>query len=169
MKDGDIIQIAHVVTDVDETMKNYYETFGYGPWDVYDFKAPLLRESRYRGKPATHEYIVAVTWVQGIQLELMQPVKGYSIYNEYLEQNKGGFHDVRSSFKTVKRQSPTCRKKDSKSSRAGKSDRMSSITWTPRKFSAWFGSLAMSGKCHPSRPESIPLSHRRHWAKRNKN
>ena len=48
MKDGDIIQIAHVVTDVDETMKNYYETFGYGPWDVYDFKAPLLRESRYR-------------------------------------------------------------------------------------------------------------------------
>ncbi len=49
----------------------------------------------YRGKPATHEYIVAVTWVEGIQLELMQPVKGYSIYNEYLEQNKGGFHHVK--------------------------------------------------------------------------
>ena len=24
----------------------------------------------------------------------------------------------------------------------------------------------MSGKCHLSRPESIPLSNRRHWAKR---
>ena len=32
---------------------------------IYDFKAPLLRESMYRGNPATHEYIVAVTWVQG--------------------------------------------------------------------------------------------------------
>ena len=146
-------------------MKNYYETFGYGPWDVYDFKAPLLRESMYRGKPATHEYIVAVTWVEGIQLELMQPVKGYSIYNEYLEQNKGGFHHVKIFFQDCQKAVADLQKKDSKSFRAGKSDRMSFITWTPRKFSAWSGSLAMSGKCHPSRPESIPLSNRRHWAK----
>ncbi len=57
----------------------------------------------YRGKPATHEYIVAVTWVQGIQLELMQPVKGYSIYNEYLEQNKGGFHHVKIFFQDCRK------------------------------------------------------------------
>lgn len=28
----------------------------------------------------------------GVQLELMQPVSGYSIYNEYLEQNKGALN-----------------------------------------------------------------------------
>ena len=120
MKDGDIIQIAHVVTDVDETMKNYIETFGYGPWDVYDFKAPLLRESMYRGKPATHEYIVAVTWVQGIQLELMQPVKGYSIYDEYLEQNKGGFHHVKIFFQDCEKAVADLQKKGFEVIQSGK-------------------------------------------------
>ena len=99
MQDGDIIQLAHVVLDVDAAMKHYHETFGYGPWNVYEFRAPLLRESMYRGKPAEHEYIVAVTWINGVQLELMQPVSGYSIYNEYLGQNKGGFHHAKIYFK----------------------------------------------------------------------
>jgi methylmalonyl-CoA/ethylmalonyl-CoA epimerase len=99
MQDGDIIQLAHVVLDVDAAMKHYHETFGYGPWDIYEFRRPLLRESMYRGKPAEHEYIVAVTWVNRVQLELMQPVRGYSIYNEYIEQNKGGFHHAKIYFK----------------------------------------------------------------------
>ena len=99
MKDGDIIQLAHVVEDIDPIMKCYYEVFGYGPWSVYEFKAPLLRESMYRGKPATHEYLVAVTWVNGVQVELMQPLTGYSIYNEYLEKNKGGFQHAKIYFK----------------------------------------------------------------------
>jgi len=99
MQDGDIIQLAHVVADIDATMKHYYETFGYGPWDVYEFRAPLLRDSTYRGRPAEHEYLVALTWVRGVQLELMQPLTGYSIYNEYLEQNKGGFHHAKIYFK----------------------------------------------------------------------
>jgi methylmalonyl-CoA/ethylmalonyl-CoA epimerase len=99
MQDGDIIQLAHVVANIDATMKHYYETFGYGPWDVYEFRSPLLRESIYRGKPADHEYLVAVTWVNGVQLELMQPLSGYSIYNEYLEQNKSGFQHAKIYFK----------------------------------------------------------------------
>lgn len=69
IKDGEIIQLAHVVEDIDATMKLYYEVFGYGPWTVYDFKPPLLRESMYRGRPATHEYLVAVTWVERAQVE----------------------------------------------------------------------------------------------------
>ena len=53
MQDGDIIQLAHVVFDVDVAMEHYDEKFGYGMWDIYEFLAPLLRESMYRGKPAT--------------------------------------------------------------------------------------------------------------------
>ena len=33
MKEGSIIQIAHVVRDIDKTMKYYWETFGLGPWE----------------------------------------------------------------------------------------------------------------------------------------
>src|SRR5437879_11712064 len=105
MKDRDIIQLAHVVADIDAAMKNYYATVCYVPWSVYEFKAPLLRESMYRGKPAEHEYLVAVTWVNGVQLELMQPLSGYSIYNEYLEKNKGGFHHAKIYLKTARKPS----------------------------------------------------------------
>lgn len=35
MKDGDIIQIAHLVEDLDAAMQHYWEAFEMGPWDVY--------------------------------------------------------------------------------------------------------------------------------------
>ena len=45
MKDGDIIQVAHVVRDIDQAMKRYWETFHIGPWDVYTFAPPEVRDS----------------------------------------------------------------------------------------------------------------------------
>ena len=41
MKEGDIIQVAHVVRSIDQTMKRYWEAFHVGPWDFYTF-APRL-------------------------------------------------------------------------------------------------------------------------------
>ena len=32
MKDGDVIQVAHVVNDLDAAMKYFWETFHIGPW-----------------------------------------------------------------------------------------------------------------------------------------
>jgi len=46
--------------------------------DVYTFAPPTLRESMYLGKQSDHTYRLAVTWVGGTQLELMQPLTGYS-------------------------------------------------------------------------------------------
>ncbi len=95
MKDGDVIQVAHVVRDIDEAMKKYWETFHIGPWDVYTFAPPEVRDSMVRGKSSGHTYLVAVTWTDGVQLELMQPQTGRSIYDEHLETRGESMHHIK--------------------------------------------------------------------------
>ncbi len=89
MKDGDICQIAEVVTDIDKAMKHLWEDFGIGPWDIYEYGPATVRNSVYRGKPNKQRYKLAVCWLGPVQYELMQPIDEYSIYNEFLEENGG--------------------------------------------------------------------------------
>ncbi|HEY0209762.1 VOC family protein [Acerihabitans sp.] len=98
MKDGDIIQIAHLVENLDDAMAHYYQACDIGPWDVYTYGPHNIRNSLYRGNPAEHIYKIAVCWVNGIQMELMQPVSGYSIYDEYIEKHGYGLHHLKLYF-----------------------------------------------------------------------
>jgi methylmalonyl-CoA/ethylmalonyl-CoA epimerase len=95
MKEGDIIQIAHVVRDIDAAMKHYWEDLGIGPWEVYTFGPGTVRDSMVRGKPSSHQYLLAVTWQNEMQLELMAPVTGRSIYDEFLETRGEGLHHLK--------------------------------------------------------------------------
>lgn len=95
MNTGDIIQVAHVVRDIDRAMKHYWEVFGIGPWEVYTFAPPAVRDSMVRGKPSNHTYLLAVTWRGDLQLELMQPLTGRSLYDEHLETKGEGIHHVK--------------------------------------------------------------------------
>ena len=61
MKEGAIIQVAHVVRDLDASLRYYWETFHIGPWDIYTFAPPAVRDSMVRGKPSAHTYLLAVT------------------------------------------------------------------------------------------------------------
>jgi hypothetical protein len=98
MKDGDIIQIAHLVEDLDAAMQHYWEAFNMGPWDVYTYGPHNVNQSIYRGQPAEHIYKIAVCWINGVQMELMQPVSGYSIYDEYIEKHGYGLHHLKLYF-----------------------------------------------------------------------
>jgi methylmalonyl-CoA/ethylmalonyl-CoA epimerase len=95
MKEGDVIQIAHVVRDIDRTMEYYWANFGIGPWEVYTFAPPVVRDSMVRGKPSNHTYLLAITWRAEMQLELMQPLTGRSIYDECLEKKGEGLHHLK--------------------------------------------------------------------------
>ena len=99
MKDGQLVQIAQVVEDIDKAMKHYWEDFGIGPWDIYEYGPETVRDSMYRGKPNTQHYALAVTWVGPIQYELMQPLDGYSIYNEFIEKHGYGLQHVKLYYK----------------------------------------------------------------------
>ena len=92
---GDVIQVAYVVRDMEKALKLYWEVFEIGPWMVYTFAAPLMRDSIVRGKPSNHSYLLAVTRHLDVQQELVQPLSGDSIYTEHLKKKGEGIHHVK--------------------------------------------------------------------------
>jgi methylmalonyl-CoA/ethylmalonyl-CoA epimerase len=89
-----ISQICVVVRDIDAAMKTYTETCGWGPWNVYEYKAPLLHGTMLRGEPVEFEMIGAETSVNGLGFELIQPVSGPSVYQEHLDKHGEGVQHI---------------------------------------------------------------------------
>jgi methylmalonyl-CoA/ethylmalonyl-CoA epimerase len=94
-EEGAAMQVAMVVRDMDQAMKRHWDVFKIGPWDIYEFNASKVQNYEYRGKPATHSCLIAITWRGDTQLELMQPLTGYSIYDEHLERHGEGLHHIK--------------------------------------------------------------------------
>jgi len=87
----DVAQIALVVRDLDAALERYLAV-GYGPFRVYDYGRNLARR-RYRGAEGTFSMLLAVTDTSP-QLELVQPVTGPSIYEDWLTERGEGLHHV---------------------------------------------------------------------------
>ena len=94
-QEGATMQVAMVVRDMDAAMKRHWEAFKIGPWDIYIFNAAKVQNYVYRGATATHSCLIAVTWSGDTQLELVQPLTGYSIYDEHLERRGEGLHHIK--------------------------------------------------------------------------
>jgi methylmalonyl-CoA/ethylmalonyl-CoA epimerase len=47
MKDGELMQVAYLVRDIETAMKRHWDHCGIGPWHVYRFKAPVSGYSIY--------------------------------------------------------------------------------------------------------------------------
>jgi hypothetical protein len=83
-------QVGFVVKDIDRAMAAYWRA-GVGPWRVYTYGAPLVKEITYRGKPGNWRFRIALANLgEGFSLELIQPLSGESIYSEFLEQHGEG-------------------------------------------------------------------------------
>ena len=89
-----ISQIAIVVRDMDASLKAYTENLGWGPWSVFDYKPPLLHDTMVRGEPVEYRMIGAETKVDGLGFELIQPVSGPSIYQEFLDAHGEGVQHI---------------------------------------------------------------------------
>ena len=69
-QEGAAMQVAMVVRDMDAAMKRHWDVFKIGPWEIYTFDPSKVRDYIYRGKPATHSCLIAVTWTGDTQLEI---------------------------------------------------------------------------------------------------
>ena len=89
---GEIKQICILVDDLETAMKNYWEKFGIGPWDVRHFTPETVRDFYVRGEKVTEDFdfICAVTWEGDIEYELIQPIKGPNIYWDHLNRFGSG-------------------------------------------------------------------------------
>lgn len=91
---GKISQVAIVVKDLDEAVKNYWETLGIGPWHIYRQAPPELQDTFLRGKPARYSMKLAFAKAGAFELELIEPLEGPSIYKEFLKKKGGGLHHI---------------------------------------------------------------------------
>jgi methylmalonyl-CoA/ethylmalonyl-CoA epimerase len=80
-----ITQIAVVVRDIEAALKSYTQTLGWGPWSVFEYAPPLLHDTTVRGEHVEYRMIGAEANVDGLGFELIQPVSGPSIYQEFLD------------------------------------------------------------------------------------
>ncbi len=96
IKMGAICQIGIVVRDLQKAVDNYWEKLGIGPWITVRIEPPLLRDLTLRGKPVEASMMAAIAQSGNIQLELIQPLEGPSIWKEFLETRGGGLHHVQS-------------------------------------------------------------------------
>ena len=89
-----ITQIAVVVADMESALRSYTENLGWGPWSVFDYKPPLLHHTRVKGEPVEFRMIGAEASVDGLGFELIQPVSGPSIYQEFLDTHGEGVQHI---------------------------------------------------------------------------
>lgn len=89
----EINQICVVVRDIRKAMRDYWETVGIGPWRLYEY-GPQLTESYYRGKPGQFKVLAALATLNNITVELIKPLEGDTIHQEFLDQHGEGVHHV---------------------------------------------------------------------------
>lgn len=89
-----INQIAIAVKDIELVAKNYWDILGIGPWSIFEWESPLVYERMYHGKKAWGREKIALTQVGNVQLELVQPVDGDSIYADWIAEHGEGLHHL---------------------------------------------------------------------------
>jgi methylmalonyl-CoA/ethylmalonyl-CoA epimerase len=95
IRDRRIMQIGYVVRDLEKSCLEYSKRLGVGPWDIYTFRPPDLRDAIYRGNPINHSFLIAILWNQTTQLELIQPLTGVNIYTDFLDRHGEGLHHIK--------------------------------------------------------------------------
>lgn len=89
-----ITQICIVVRDIDKTMREYSERLGWGPWKVYEHVSPVLHDTHLRGEAEEYSMLGAETMVGDIGYELIQPLSGNTIYQEFLDKHGEGVQHI---------------------------------------------------------------------------
>lgn len=85
-----IVQVCILVPDLDRAMKNFYERFGIGPWSIYTYAKPLVKEMTRHGKPAEYASRIGLANVGNLRIELIQPLAGDTVYSEYIAKHGYG-------------------------------------------------------------------------------
>jgi methylmalonyl-CoA/ethylmalonyl-CoA epimerase len=90
----EITQIGLVVPDLMASVRAYHDTFGWGPWRIFDIVPPDHRCVTVRGREVESGFRIAIAQVGQIDFELIEPLDGPSQHREFLEATGGGLNHV---------------------------------------------------------------------------
>ncbi|NJC98621.1 MAG: hypothetical protein FIB03_20195 [Anaerolineae bacterium] len=93
LKNG-IAQIAILVDDLEKAVENYWFLCGIGPWHIYTYAKPLVKEMSYHGHPAEYEMRIALSQIGSMRIELIEAKEGNSIYKDFIEEHGYGVHHL---------------------------------------------------------------------------
>lgn len=86
-----VTQIGIVVKDIEKTVQFYTSVLGLGPWDIRDGE---IQGDPKLGKPGHIVCRFARAKSGPIEIELVQPLKGESLYTEFLRDKGEGLHHL---------------------------------------------------------------------------
>jgi methylmalonyl-CoA/ethylmalonyl-CoA epimerase len=86
-------QIGIVVRDLESACRRYSTLWQCGPWRIYTYSPAILSHQRYRGEPSAFSVRIALNPTTP-QIELLQPLEGPSVYDDWLERRGDGLHHL---------------------------------------------------------------------------
>jgi catechol 2,3-dioxygenase-like lactoylglutathione lyase family enzyme len=91
LKEG-IAQVGFVVKDLEASVEAYHRLFGIGPWHFYTYGKPLVKRMTRHGRPTEYRMRVALSWLGPLRIELIQPLEGDTVYEEFIQEHGYGLH-----------------------------------------------------------------------------
>lgn len=92
ISDGPMVQVAWVTDDIEASEAAIGAQFGVTTWTSMGDVHFGPEACTYRDQPADFHALVSLAYSGDMQLELIQPVSGASIYTEHLEKHGTGLH-----------------------------------------------------------------------------
>jgi methylmalonyl-CoA/ethylmalonyl-CoA epimerase len=87
----EIVQVGIVVRNVREAAEELEKLIGIGPFEILD---PEYRDLTFHGKVGRFKMRIGLARAGSIQVELMQPLSGETIYQEFAERRGYGLHHL---------------------------------------------------------------------------
>ena len=89
-----LAQVAWVVRDIQAAEKFFQETLGVGRfWKMENLRAQEM-DGTYYGQPGDWEYHLYLAYLGEMQIELIQPISGRSIFHDFLDRHGPGVQHV---------------------------------------------------------------------------
>jgi len=98
-------QIGLVVKDMDKTIEYYEKVLGMGPFVRPDI---TYKEKRYYGKTVNSEWIMGFCSLGSVELEMIQPITGPTIYHDFLQEKGEGLHHLGFDVKDIEKKLALC-------------------------------------------------------------
>ena len=89
-------QVGIIVKDLDSAILQYKSLLGIEKFEIVEWPKPGTDpESTYYGRPAKFSMRIGFTQLGNLQLEVVQPLDGKSIFRDFLESHGPGLHHIR--------------------------------------------------------------------------
>lgn len=93
-----IVQVCIVSTNFDQTVRTLAEGLGIGPWKCWHYRPPTLFATQLQGVAQPWTMQLGIAWTGQVQLEVIQPMTGPTLYQQFLQKRSVGLHHLLVNF-----------------------------------------------------------------------